>query len=488
MSKIIIDIKFSKIEGENDVDFLLKLHKHLSFKVEGAEFSPAFKNHHWDGREYLLSKKLEFYTGLLENVKEFYISNNKEVEIVDNIKPIVSNKALDITKTLVKLGIKPYDYQLESVKQAEKYNRMIFHHATGSGKSLSIALLTAYFNKLTAVFVIGKELLYQFHELFTQIFDQEIGIIGDGNCIIKPISIVSVWSAGTALGLKKSEIFNSEETLDEKYDENSKESLIRFISSAKIIHFDECHVAASKTIKSIYKIINPEGIYGWSGTPSRGSEEDLILTGIFGNYKHKVSASELIKRNILARPHIKFLYIKGGTHFTDTYTKVYNENVVNATHRNLIITTATKDLINKGFQVLVLFKQIKHGNILYELFEQNGIECEFLTGKDSKAHRADVKEKLLAKKSMCVLASMVYDIGVNIPTLDALVLCGSGKSSVKTLQRIGRVIRDGKNKKLVAVIDMWDDCKYLKKHAKIRKELYETESEFEIYMPKGIKT
>lgn len=487
MSKIITDIKFSKIEGENDVDFLLKLHNYLSFKVEGAEFSPAFKNHVWDGKEYLLSKKLAFYTGLVDYVKDFYISNNKEFEVVDITKPIVENKALDITIALKKLGITPYDYQLESVRQAEEHNRMIYKHATGSGKSLSAALITAYFNKTTAIYVIGKELLYQFHELFGKLFDQEIGIIGDGNCVIKPVSIVSVWSVGTALGLKKSEIFNTDEVLDEDYDENSKENIIKYISSAKIHMFDECHICAAKTIRSIYKIINPERLYGFSGTPTRGTEEDMILTGIFGNHKHIITASELIKRKILAKPHIKFLHVKGSAHFTDPYTKVYNENVVNATHRNLLITTTTKDLISKGFQVLVLFKQIKHGNILYELFEQNGIECEFLTGKDNKEHRAEVKEKLLAKKSMCVLASMVYDIGVDIPTLTALVLCGSGKSSVKTLQRIGRVIRDGKNKKLVAVVDLWDDCKYLKKHAKIRKELYETESEFEIYMPKGIK-
>lgn len=487
MSKITTNIKFSKIEEEDDIDFLLKLHKHLSFKVEGAEFSPAFQNHYWDGREYLLNKKLEFYTGLLDIVKKFYSDNNKKIEIIDSEQSIVENKPLDITLALAKLGIKPYDYQLESVRQAAEHRRMIYHHATGSGKSLSIALLTAYFNKPTAIFVIGKELLYQFHELFSQIFDQEIGIIGDGNCIVKPISIVSVWSVGTALGLKKSEIFNSEETLDEKYDENSRESLIRFISSAKIIHFDECHISAAKTIRSIYKIINPENIYGWSGTPMRDSEEDLILTGIFGDYKYKVGASELIKRKILARPHIKFLYVKGSSHFTDPYTKVYNENIVDATHRNLVITNATKELIDKGFQVLVLFKQIKHGNILYKLFEQNGIKTEFLTGKDSKDKRAEVKENLLSKKSNCIIASMVYDIGVNIPTLTALVLAGSGKSSVKTLQRIGRVIRDGKNKEFVAVIDIWDDVRFLKKHSNIRKSLYETENEFEIYMPKGMK-
>jgi superfamily II DNA or RNA helicase len=134
--------------------------------------------------------------------------------------------------------------------------------------------------------------------------------------------------------------------------------------------------------------------------------------------------------------------------------------------------------------VLVLFKTIKHGKIIRDLFEDQNIDVEFLSGKDTEKKRAAVKENLLSKKSMLAVCSVIYDVGIDVKTLNALVLCGAGRSTVKTLQRIGRVIRsNGPEKTSAAIIDFYDDIRYLKKHSLIRKAIYETEPEFVIRMP-----
>lgn len=487
-TKIVVGPKFSSIHNEEDSEFLQRLDKFLSFRYAGAEFTPAFKAHRWDGMERLLSKKLEFMTGLLENVKSFYARNDKEYIIDDLRKKFASGDQIDILHYLKELGIEPYDYQLSAVEKAIEHDRIIFKHATGSGKSLTAALITAKLNKPTIIYVISKELLFQFHSNFESFFKTKIGIVGAGVCDIQNITIMSVWTVGRILGMKKKDIVCGED-FDEEDDSDvsNDQKILDFVKSAKIHHFDENHIAAAKTIQNIYKVINPEKIFGFSGTPHRDDNADMLITGIFGNTIDEVSASSLIKRGILAKPYIKFVNVNGNIPFSANYPSVYSEHIVNNRHRNNLILVETEALLKKGYQVLVLFKTIKHGKLLLELFEENGIECEFLTGDDTRETRLEVKSNLLSKESMCCIASMVYDIGVDIPTLNALILSGGGKSSVKCLQRIGRVIRDGKTKPVAAIVDFYDGVKYLKGHSKIRKSIYETEPEFVLKLPPEMK-
>ena len=69
--------------------------------------------------------------------------------------------------------------------------------------------------------------------------------------------------------------------------------------------------------------------------------------------------------------------------------------------------------------------------------------------------------------------------------LNALILAGSGKSSTRALQRIGRVIRpyeyeDGTKKKKAYVFDFIDPARYLSDHSYARMKIYKEEPEFKV--------
>lgn len=112
------------------------------------------------------------------------------------------------------------------------------------------------------------------------------------------------------------------------------------------------------------------------------------------------------------------------------------------------------------------------------------MECEMLYGDDSLARREEIKEQLKNKELNVVLASTIFDQGVDAPSLSALVLAGSGKSLVRSIQRIGRILRKYEGKKNVAVIDFYDQERYLKQHSKRRYEIYSQEPGFEVIWPK----
>ena len=75
-----------------------------------------------------------------------------------------------------------------------------------------------------------------------------------------------------------------------------------------------------------------------------------------------------------------------------------------------------------------------------------------------------------------MIATTIFDEGVDIPELQKVVLCSGGKSQVKLLQRLGRGVRKAPGKKVVEIVDCADTHHpLLRKHALERKKLFKRE-------------
>lgn len=484
----IVNNKHAKITLADQTLFN-KLRRTLSYKVAGVEYTPAYKNG-WDGVNYLLAKNGTFLLGLLNKVIAFLKINKVNYQLVDKREKLITNERIDLSINLNKFGFATRSYQQRIVDAAIANTKGIVRACTGAGKTLCTALIAAKLNKPTNIYVIGIDLLQQFYDLFSSLFNEPIGFIGNGICRIHRINIVSIWSVSSALRLKHSVVTDDE--LEEKEaapTQSQSEQIVQMLQSAKVHIFDESHVVTTDTIKDIFTKIEPEYIYGFSGTPFRDDGSDLLINGILGEQIVNVTASELIAEGHLAQPIVKFVrvpktYIGTGT---ANYQTVYKEYITENIIRNNLIIDQVKDLLTKNYQVLVLFKHLQHGKNLCELLDQQNISYEYLSGSDSLEARNQTKQNLLSKKSNLVLASSIFDIGVDISSLSALVLTGGGKSSIRALQRIGRVIRKFPGKKYAAIVDFYDDVKFLKTHSKKRHKIYTTETGFKIIVPKDLK-
>jgi superfamily II DNA or RNA helicase len=490
MAKIVILGNNSKIVDEPDVEFLLQLDKHLAFFVLGAEHTQAFKGYvgrdgkfvRWDGWKKLLSPSLTFATGLVERVKDFYKKYEKQVEVVDKRPAKSVGKPCDILPTLKKMDMVPHEYQQNVADIIDGYDRGIIKLATGGGKSLIAALIAAKLGKKTMIYVIGKDLLYQFHRLFSDIFNDEIGIVGDGNCEIHDINIVSVWTVGQAMGLKRKDILLDDSDSEEKLETNKYTDILKLMRETKVHIIDECHMAACDTIQKICTFSMPEHLYGLSGSPWRDDGADLLIESVLGKYIINIPATYLIERGYLAKPMIKFIsvpYMK----CPRNYKQAYREYIVDNIMRNGLVLKYTKMLVEKGYKTLVLFSSIKHGQILYKMISPH-VRCAILDGSDDAKTRNRVKKDLENGDIDCILASKIFDIGIDIPVLSGLVVACGGKSTVKALQRIGRVIRRYPGKEYAAVVDFVDDTVFLKSHSEIRRKIYNSEEGFEVKWPK----
>lgn len=491
MAKLYIYDTECQIKGEFDAEFLRELDQELSFFVQGAEHTRAFRGYvdrsgkfvKWDGRKHLLSRKLSFQPGLVSRVLAFFKFHHKDIVEIDSRSEKSQAKSIDIIPVLRRLGKDPYPYQTEAATATEANDRGIIRLATGGGKSLIAALITAKFGKKTIIYVIGKDLLYQIHDLFTSVFGTEIGLVGDGHCAISDINVATVWTVGQAIGMQRTKI--QDEKADEKVvDPQRYKDIRQMMSDAKVHIFDECHVSACGTIQEITDNIKPEHIYGMSASPWRDDGADILIEAALGKPIVDFSASYLIKRGYLVKPIIKFLPVPPyGAPLARNYNTIYKHYIVENEVRNALVSSAAVRLVEQGYQTLVLYNSIQHGELLHEEIAQK-IPCVLLSGKDDSKTRKRAKEGLENKTLNCIIASKIFDIGIDLPSLSGLVVAGSGKSSVRALQRIGRVIRKYPGKKIAAVVDFYDQADFVEKHSRARKKIYQTEEEFEVIWPK----
>jgi len=139
--------------------------------------------------------------------------------------------------------------------------------------------------------------------------------------------------------------------------------------------------------------------------------------------------------------------------------------------RNLMIA----DEIAKGDgPILALVDTVEQGQFIAQLvYAQTGKEILFLTGKDPAHVRRAAVEQMSSGHLRAVLATTIFDEGVDIPELRKVILCSGGKSQVKLLQRLGRGVRTAAGKTVIDIIDFSDTHhKMLRKHALARKKIY----------------
>jgi superfamily II DNA or RNA helicase len=324
----------------------------------------------------------------------------------------------------------------------------------------------------------NEKILWQFYDLFESIFPGEVGIIGDGKCEIKRINICSIWSVSLAFGMRNT--FSEDDTIKEKkISEKYYDNIKNMVINADLNVMDEVHYGSSKTFQVIGKYFNSEFTLGFSATPWREDNSDLLIESIFSKIIINISASELIEKGYLVQPIIKFINVpKVRYPLAMTYRDIYREYVTNNVDRNNLIIRGAISLIEQNFITMVLFREIQHGNLLYQELIKKGIYCNLLSGKDSTDERQRAIDEVTSGKCKLLLSSSIFETGVDLPCLSGLIMGSPSKSSTRTMQKTGRVIRTSPHKDFAAIIDFYDRCRYLKEHSLIRQRIYESEKGF----------
>lgn len=279
---------------------------------------------------------------------------------------------------------------------------------------------------------------------------------------------------------------------------------------ANDIVVSNCHHLPANTMNEVAK--KSKNAYyriGVSATPWRDGGDDLLIEAILAKRRleNSINASMLIDLGFLVPCTIYFIPIKQtfpGSNYHTLYKKAIVEN---KERNNIIVKIAHKMLEKQQKTTLILIQQVAHGELLQkkllELIPEESFfvkvqdpksgkwqlvrvkNVEFLSGQDDAIKRKAVIEATKEKKVKILIGSTIADEGLDISSLDCLILAGGGKSSTRAFQRVGRVLRlhtnpDGTKKERAVVFDFQDYTPTLRRHARVREKLYKTEDRWDI--------
>lgn len=444
-------------------------------------------------------------SGLWPYISAYAKKENIQLEIHDLRKFQKPN--LKRFEQIKKNGIGDYktlrDFQPEAIEACLKYQKGIVCLPPASGKTLISGILTQVYDKSRFLFLFDRvDLLDQTYREFTEklkIPKEEIDIVGAGESDSTGARIILL----SLMSYKN--VFPEFPYID-------------------IIVSDETHSTGrtETSEKIIFSCQNAPHTFGFSATPDVIGEdnpyeqmrlyanigpiiykktfEQQMDSGVLADttvYIHKINSKEKLPivgswNDIYSRRKIKsdkdkeslikegYEIIKEGSEeiarkFIDygdesrLYT--YNEN------RNLKI----KEIAESSERCLILFSKIKHGELLKSLIPNSIL----IHGKDDREARNKAKEQLSKNKKTILIASSIFDVGVDLPSIRNLIIASSHINTSRVIQKAGRATRKNESiGKLVAAIHDFDTndnqiaIKQTKRKIQIYKDIMKLKMEF----------
>ncbi len=455
---------------ENVPDKLLKaIRQKYSYKVDGAEWSAAYKKHVWDGMKHLT--KIVQKNGVQKIIMPFAFQNNFEKLISDynsyfGLSLIISytdKRNSDITSKVFKTGMKKSKHELRSY-QLEAVNKMlekrvgIINTATGSGKTVIASELIRILNRRTLFLVNRIELCRQTKEVFEEELGIEIGEMSEGNIDVS--HQITVASIQTIAAIMK------------RGDESSKQ-LALYLHNVTCTIYDECQNVTEPGIYGFIASMLTNSVYfiALSGSPWRTGNSTLELNALCGFVEYSKTSEQLEKEGYLCPTRCLFFrYGNPLSSYGETeelYNDVYTKHVVENQERNNAISNLVQKY-RKTRKILVITKRVQHAELLGKMIENSIV----ITGSSESEYRKTMFEKFKNTNDIVLIGSIqIFSTGINIPDLDVIVNCSAHKSSVSSIQICGRVKRIFPGKEYGLFIDFVDHHPYLKSAMKERKKI-----------------
>ena len=457
------------VEKVNEVYVKVNCERHVAqelsdfftFFVPGHQFVPAFRNRIWDGKIRLFDlRNNQLYIGLIPYFEEFC----KERDYTWSHDEIEDDYSLYHAKKFIKeLNIhsngKPIEvreHQINAYVHAMQRRRALLLSPTASGKSLIIYMLfrqmLRYKEGSKGLIIVPTTSLVE--QLFSDFGDYNNGAMGEYVHRIyqgkekhtdKPLTI-STWQSLYQL---------------------PKEYFHQF----DYIIGDEAHLFKAQSLTTILtSCINAKYRIGLTGTLDGTKTHKLVLEGLFGQVKQVTTTRELMDKKQVSDFEIKCLILK---HPDDVCLEMKDKDY-QAEIQYLIACEARNKFIKNlavslGNNTLILYQMVaKHGQVLYDMIRNTenigDRKVFFVHGGTETEDREKIREIMEKENDAIIVASYgTFSTGINIRNLHNIIFASPSKSRVRSLQSIGRGLRNSEGKDKATLYDIADDLRY-KKH------------------------
>ena len=328
---------------------------------------------------------------------------------------------------------------IATVRAAQK-DRALIISATGTGKTILSALDVQAVNPERLLFVAHRE----------QILDRAITeftkVLGAPESDFGKIS-------GSSRQTDRRYTFATVQTLSQQHVLDSLDT-----SAFDYILIDEVHRAGAKSFSRVLDHFRPKFLLGMTATPERTDGENIFELFDY-NVPYEIRLNTALQLDMLAPFH--YFGVADIT-FDDGVT------TTEATPLSRLVTTERIDHILKSIETygqagigprgLIFCSRKEEAHALSaelnnRTLRGRQLRTVALTGQDSIEAREAVVERLEAGELDYVLTVDIFNEGVDIPTVNQIIMLRHTQSSIVFVQQLGRGLRKVAGKEYLVVID-----------------------------------
>ncbi len=364
------------------------------------------------------SIKNELTNGVNTTFNEIYESENS-LELAHEIKP---NKMQEAA--------------LEQIAGLREKNldKGLVISATGTGKTyLSAFDVRAYQPKRMLFIVHREQILLKAKEDFKRVLggkDEDFGIL-----------------SGTRKNYQAKYLFATIQTLSrDKYLAHFKATDFDYIL------IDEVHKAGAISYERVLAHFEPKFLLGMTATPER--TDDYNIYKLFDyNIAYEIRLQEALEEDMLCPFHYfgvtDLEYVGEVTNDAQLISKLVTEERV--TH--LIEKITYYGYSGKQVQGLIFCSRKLEAEELSKTLNNKGYRTRALTGENNQEEREEAIEMLENGALEYILTVDIFNEGIDIPSLNQIVMLRQTESSIIFIQQLGRGLRKHESKDYVTIID-----------------------------------
>ncbi len=457
------------------------------------QVSATMGSNEWDGRSSFYEfMPGTFPAGFVVKVYRHFTALGYQVNIVRAPLPTPLGPVNPVVDTYPEDP--RYHYQPKVIGLLERYGQIIAKVATGGGKSRIAKLAYARIKRPTLFLTTRSILMHQMKATFQKDLGIPVATYGDGEWSERRQEMSVGMVQSFAARLKDPD--PTHPAAKQAAQRARQLETVELLQTFELLILEEAHEASSDSFFSIARTCR-RAFYrlALTATPfMKDSEADnMRLEASSGPIAIEVTEKMLIDSGILARPYFKYIDtglagemgVLEDADGNDAEHKLYRSTpfekavevgIVGNHARNAAILRETKAFIDRGLTVMLLIIRKRHGVRLRNMLNDAGIRCAFIQGEDSQATRLGAIQALKDRKIDVLIGSNILDVGVDVPAVGAVGICGGYKAEVSLRQRIGRGAREKKfGPNIFFVFDFTDSINnHLRDHARERRMIVDT--------------
>ncbi|WP_282805282.1 DUF3427 domain-containing protein [Lactobacillus isalae] len=224
------------------------------------------------------------------------------------------------------------------------------------------------------------------------------------------------------------------------------------------ILIDEAHRVAAPTYKKILNHFAPKFLLGMTATPERMDKQNIYE--IFDYHlAYEIRLKDALNEQMLAPFHYVGVedYTVGDQIITET--SKLKDLVAEKRVEYVLKQLAYYGYCGEQAKGLIFCSRQEEARELAQLFSQAGHPSCALTNEDSQKRRADVTQQLENGEIEYIFTVDLFNEGIDIPSLNQIVMLRNTQSSIVFIQQLGRGLRKFPGKDYVTVIDFLGNYK-----------------------------